>query len=386
MPKRDYYEILGVSKTASDDELKKSFRRLAMKFHPDRNPGNKESEEKFKEIKEAYEILSDPKKRQAYDQFGHAGVSGAPGGGGFSGFSGGGVNFEDLFGGFGDVFGDIFGASRGRRGGGRQMQGQPGADLRYDMTITLEEAVKGTVKEIKIPTLVKCDECKGSGAKAGSSPKICSTCGGIGQVRMQQGFLSIQQTCPKCHGQGKIIDSPCPKCHGQGRKHSTKTLQVKIPAGIDNGDRIRLSGEGEAGMQGGQDGDLYVEIHIKPHPIFQRRGADLFCEVPINFVTATVGGEIDLPTLDGQLKLKIPPETQTDKSFRLRGKGITTVRGHIKGDIMVKVVIETPVNLDKEQKQLLETFEKSLKSDKVNHYPKLMNWFENVKRFFDAII
>jgi molecular chaperone DnaJ len=380
--KRDYYEILGVSKTASEEELKKSFRRLAMKYHPDRNPNNKQAEETFKEAKEAYEVLGDKQKRQAYDQFGHAGVSGAAGAGGFSGFGGGGASFEDLFGGFGDMFGDIFG---GRRGGGHQPQGHPGADLRYDMTITLEEAVKGVNKEIKIPTLVKCDECKGSGAKPGSSPKTCSTCGGVGQVRMQQGFLSIQQTCPKCRGQGKIIDTPCLKCNGQGRKHSTKTLHVKIPAGIDTGDRIRLSGEGEAGMQGGPTGDLYVEVHIKPHSIFQRRGADLFCEVPVSFATATLGGEIEVPTLEGKLMLKIPPETQTDKSFRLRGKGITTVRGHAQGDMMVKIVVETPVNRSKEQKQLLEAFEKSIENDKLSHSPKSGHWFLNIKNFFDNL-
>lgn len=389
MTKRDYYETLGVSKTASEDELKKAFRRLAMKYHPDRNPNNKAAEEKFKEFKEAYEVLSDPKKRQAYDQFGHAGVSsaGGQGGGGFGGFSsgGGGVNFEDLFGGFGDIFGDIFGGQGGGRRGSRRSQGHPGADLRYDLTITLEEAVKGITKEIKIPTLVKCDECKGSGAKPGTSPKTCPTCGGSGQVRMQQGFLAIQQTCPKCRGQGQIIDSPCPKCHGEGRKHSTKILQVKIPAGIDNGDRIRLTGEGEAGMQGGHNGDLYVEIHLKPHALFERRGADLFCEVPISFTTAALGGEVEIPTLEGKINLKIPPETLTGKSFRLRSKGISTVRGHAKGDILVKVMIETPIKLNKEQKQLLETFENSIKNDKVNHSPQLGSWFENIKKFFENL-
>ena len=294
MSKRDYYEILGVSKGADEAELKKAYRRLAMKYHPDRNPDSDEAEDKFKEAKEAFDILSDPQKRQAYDQFGHAGVD--PSQGGFGGGGAGGASFSDIF---GDVFGDIFGGARGGGGGHRARRG---ADLRYNLELSLEEAVHGTQAKIHVPTYVNCEPCDGSGAKKGSKPVTCDMCGGAGQVRMQQGFFSIQQTCPQCHGQGTMIKDPCNSCHGQGRIKKEKTLQVKVPAGVDTGDRIRLSGEGEAGGPGATPGDLYVQIHVKNHPIFQRDGDDLYCEVPISFSTACLGGELEVPTLDGRVK------------------------------------------------------------------------------------
>jgi len=376
MAKEDYYKILGIARTASEVEIKKSYRRLAMKYHPDRNKDNSaEAEIKFKEIKEAYEVLSDPKKRSAYDQFGHAGVDNSFGGaGGFSGAE----SFSDIF---GDVFGDIFG------GGGRQRSGgaQRGADLRYNLELTLEEAVHGTEATVKVPVMVKCDECGGSGAKKGSAPVTCTTCHGHGQVRMQQGFFSIQQTCPTCHGSGQKIKDPCRKCHGQGRVQETKTLSVKVPAGVDTGDRIRLAGEGEAGVMGGPAGDLYVQVHVKEHPIFTREGADLYCEVPINFPTACLGGELEVPTLDGKVKLKIPAETQTGKLFRLRGKGVKPVRGGPAGDLICRVVIETPVKLNKEQRELLEKLRESLSGGGKHHSPQEHSWTDSVKSFFDKL-
>ena len=373
MSKRDYYEVLGVDKNVSEKDLKKAYRRVAMKFHPDRNPDDKEAEEKFKEASEAYEVLSDTQKRGAYDQFGHAGVDqqGGMGGGGGAGFN----NFSDIF---GDVFGDIFG---GQGGGGRGRGGaQRGSDLQYTLQVTLEDAVKGTTAKIKVPTLVSCKVCDGSGAKEGSKPVGCSTCGGVGQVRMQQGFFSVQQTCPTCHGQGTIINDPCNGCRGQGRVEETKTLSVKVPAGVDTGDRIRLSGEGEAGPAGGMAGDLYVQISVKKHDIFERDDANLYCEVPINFIDASLGGEIEVPTLDGRVKLKVPTETQTGKLFRLRGKGVTPVRGGAKGDLLCRVVIETPVNLSSKQKDLLREFQASLEGKK--HSPRQSSWFEGMKDFF----
>ena len=306
MSKRDYYEVLGVSKNASEADLKKAYRRAAQKHHPDRNPDNKEAEEKFKECKEAYEILNDSQKRAAYDQFGHAGVDPSMGGGrGHPGAGG----FNDIF---GDVFGDIFG---GGRGGGQRVY--RGSDLRYNLEMSLEDAVAGTEVKIRVPTLVACGECDGSGAKKGSSPTTCTTCGGHGQVRMQQGFFSVQQTCPHCQGSGTTINDPCTKCRGKGRVQERKTLSVKVPAGVDTGDRIRLAGEGEAGESGGPPGDLYVQVQIKPHPIFQREENNLFCEVPISFVTAALGGELEVPTLGGKVSLKITAETQSGKVFRL---------------------------------------------------------------------
>ncbi|MBS0359205.1 MAG: molecular chaperone DnaJ [Proteobacteria bacterium] len=376
---RDYYETLEVPKNASEADIKKAYRRLAMKFHPDRNPNNKEAEEKFKEAKQAYEILSDGQKRAAYDQFGHAGVDpsmgGARGGGpsGFGGFS------SDIF---DDIFGDIFGGGR-RAGAERRQEGRRGADLQYNLELTLEQAVLGETIEIRVPTSVACKECDGSGAKKGSKPVNCETCGGEGQVRIQQGFFSIQQTCPTCHGQGKIIRDPCQACRGQGRVKQHKTLSVKIPAGVDNGDRIRLAHEGEAGLQGAPAGDLYVQVHIKKHPIFEREDNDLSCKVPISFVVAAVGGEIEVPTLTGRVKLKIPGETQTGKVFRLRGKGVKSVRGFGVGDLLCTVEVETPVNLDKEQKELLQNFEQSLQKDGRKHGPKANAWIASVKKFFE---
>lgn len=378
MSKRDYYETLGVEKNASEAEIKKAFKRLAMKYHPDRNPDNKEAEDKFKEAKEAYDILGDAQKRSAYDQFGHAGVdpSAGMGGGGFGGA--GGASFSDIF---GDVFGDIFGGGRARGGGGAH--GYRGDDLQYNLELSLEDAVRGTTVDVRIPTHVACDECGGSGAKKGTSPSTCPTCGGVGQVRMQQGFFSLQQTCPRCHGSGKIVTDPCTKCHGQGRLQKHKTLSVKIPAGVDSGDRIRLSGEGEAGEMGGPPGDLYVQIGVRPHAIFERDGQDLFCEVPINMVTAALGGEMEVPTLDGRVKLKIPPETQSGKQFRLRGKGVRSVRGGQIGDLMCKVHVETPVNLTKRQKELLDELNQSLQQDNVQHSPRSASWLDGVKKFFE---
>ena len=376
MSKQDYYEILDVPRDASDRDIKKAYRRLAMKYHPDRNPGDKEAEEKFKELSEAYEVLSDTQKRAAYDQFGHAGVDGQGGGFGGGGFGGGG-DFSDIF---GDVFGDIFG---GGGGGRRRSSVQRGADLRYNLDLGLEEAVRGCEKTLKVPTLVPCDTCDGSGAKPGTSARTCGTCGGIGQVRMQQGFFSVQQTCPTCRGEGKVISDPCNKCHGHGRVEETKTLQVKIPAGVDTGDRIRLSGEGEAGTHGGPAGDLYVQVNVLKHPIFERDGKHLYCEVPISFVDAALGGELDVPTLDGRVKLKIPAETQTGKLFRLRGKGITPVRGGSTGDLMVKVMVETPVNLNSRQKDLLKEFEEAMDEGNHKHSPKKHGFFDSVKKFFE---
>jgi molecular chaperone DnaJ len=376
MSKRDYYEILGVSKNASEAEIKKAFKRMAMKYHPDRNPDNDEAIEKFKEAKEAYDVLADQQKRAAYDQFGHAGVDPSAGMGG-AGFGGGGASFSDIF---GDVFGDIFGGGGGARGGQRVYRG---ADLRYNLELTLEEAVKGTSVNIQIPSHEPCDECGGSGAKKGTEPTTCTTCGGHGQVRMQQGFFSLQQTCPHCHGTGKMISDPCGKCHGKGHVKKTKTLSVKVPAGVDNGDRIRLSGEGEMGENGGPPGDLYVHMHIKEHPIFQRDGNDLFCEVPVSMVTAALGGELEVPTLEGRVKLKIPEATQTGKLFRLRGKGVKSVRGSMTGDLLCKVAVETPVNLTKKQKDLLKELEDSLNDDSVNHSPKASGWLDGVKKFFE---
>ncbi len=375
MSKRDYYEVLGVAHNVSEAELKKAYRRLAMKYHPDRNPNDKTAEAKFKEAKEAYEILSDAQKRAAYDQFGHAGVdaSAAAGAGGFRS----GASFTDIF---DDVFGDIFGGGRAGRS-----QAYRGADLRYDLDLSLEDAVQGTTVKLRIPTKVICTTCGGSGAKKGTNPETCSTCGGLGQVRMQQGFFSIQQTCPRCKGTGKIITDPCPTCHGQGRKQEQKTLSVKIPAGVDSGDRIRLANEGEAGENGGPAGDLYVQIRVKPHPIFTREGNNLQCEMPISFVTAVLGGELDVPTLSGRVKLKIPAETQTGKVFRLRDKGVRSVHDGIMGDLLCKVVVETPVGLDRRQKEILHEFEKTIKDGREKHSPKAHSWLDGVKKFFEDL-
>ena len=374
MAKRDYYEVLGVSRTASSDEIKKSYRRLAMKHHPDRNKDDTSAESKFKEAKEAYEVLSDTEKRATYDRFGHDGLSSARGGGA-GGY--GAEGFGDIF---GDVFGDIF-------GGGRQRGSQVfrGADLGYELRLDLEDAVGGDSVTIDVPTQVACETCDGSGAKKGTEPVKCSTCGGVGQVRMQQGFFSIQQTCPACKGVGTTIGDPCNHCHGRGRVRKTKTLSVKVPGCVDDGDRIRLSGEGEAGRNGGPPGDLYVEIRVNPHKLFTRDGADLACEVPISIAAATLGGEVELPTLGGNVSLKVPAGTQSGKVFRLRGKGVSTVRDARQGDLFAKVAVETPVNLSSEQKDLLEQFEESIQAGGEKHSPRAGGWLETVKRFFDRI-
>jgi len=381
MSKRDYYEVLGVEKDASEADIKKAYRRMAMKFHPDRNPGDEEAEARFKEVKEAYEALSDPQKRAAYDQFGHAGAEAGFGGGGpGGGFGGGGADaFSDIF---GDVFGDIFGGA-GRRGGRSRVF--RGADLRYRLKVDLEQAVQGDNIQITVPGTRECDSCDGSGAEPGSQPEGCDTCGGMGQVRMQQGFFSVQQTCPSCGGDGKIIKDPCKACHGRGRVREEKKLSVRIPEGVDTGDRIRLAGEGEAGENGGPPGDLYVEVHVRPHPIFQREGNDLLCEVPISFGTAVLGGEVEVPTLDGRVNLKIPPETQSNKLFRLRGKGVKPVRGGPRGDLLCRVTVETPVKLNKRQKELLEAFEASLDEGGKRHNPRSESWLDGVKRFFENL-
>ncbi|HLA35903.1 MAG TPA: molecular chaperone DnaJ [Rhodocyclaceae bacterium] len=374
MAKRDYYETLGVNRDASEDDLKKAYRKLAMKYHPDRNPDNPKAEDQFKEAKQAYEILSDSKKRQAYDQFGHAGVDQQSGGG-----AGGMGGFADAF---SDIFGDIFGGSGG--GGRGRSNVYRGADLRYNLDVTLEEAARGTETRIRIPTMAECDSCNGSGAKKGTQPKTCPTCAGHGQVRMQQGFFSIQQSCPKCHGTGRYIPEPCNACSGSGRVKQHKTLSVKIPSGIDEGDRIRLTGEGEPGVNGGPPGDLYVQIHLKAHTVFQRDHDDLHCEMPISFVTAALGGEIEIPTLDGVAKLKVPPETQTGKIFRLRGKGIKGVRSIGQGDLLCHVVIETPVSLTDRQKELLQEFEEISQGNAGRHNPRSQGWLDRVRDFFKS--
>ncbi|MBN1684388.1 MAG: molecular chaperone DnaJ [Gammaproteobacteria bacterium] len=372
--KKDYYETLGVSKTASNDEIKKTFRRLAMKYHPDRNPNDKSAEETFKQVKEAYEVLSDPKKRSVYDQFGHAGVSNQ-----FGDFQSGSFNFRDIFEDLGDIFGDIF-------SGGRHTTnyGHPGSDLRYVLTITLEEAATGVTKQIKVHTLRTCQSCHGTGAKAGTQPVTCPECEGIGQIRLQQGFFTVQQTCPACRGVGKIIKDPCPECRGQGRTKQSKKLSIKVPGGVDNGDRIRLAGEGEAGVHRGPTGDLYVEINVEPHSIFKRHGNDLYCEVPITFTMAALGGEVTIPTLTDSIKLKIPPETQSGKIFKLPHQGIKSVRSYTQGDILCRVVVETPSKLNQKQKQLLKQFDTLINEDKINHQPLLHTWVKTIKKFLKA--
>lgn len=377
--KRDYYDVLGVSRGASDDELKKAFRKMAMKYHPDRNQGDQSAEGKFKEAKEAYDVLSDERKRSAYDQFGHAGVDPSMGAGAGPGGPNdlGGI-FDEIFGNFGDIFG-------GRGGPGGPQGGHRGADLRYNLDITLEQAVKGTKTKIRIPTWISCGDCSGSGARAGSTPAQCTDCGGMGQVRIQQGFFTVQQTCPTCGGKGSVIKDPCRKCHGQGRVKDHKTLSVKVPAGVDTGDRIRLTGEGEAGAHGGGSGDLYIQMNVKQHPIFERDGPNLHCEIPVSFTTATLGGEVEVPTLEGRLKLKIPAGTQSGKQFRMRGKGVSSIHARGKGDLICQVAVETPVNLSGEQKDLLKQFDESLGDNNASHSPKSKSWFDGVKQFFDNL-
>jgi molecular chaperone DnaJ len=373
---RDYYQVLEVGRDADEKAIKKAYRRLAMKYHPDRNPDDASAEEKFKEVNRAYEILSSTEKRAAYDRFGHAGVDAASmGGAGHGGFGGFSEVFEDLF-------ENIF-TGGGRGAQGRQSSGQRGSDLQFNVQLSLEEAALGKTVEITVPRFGRCTVCSGSGAKAGSTPKTCDTCAGMGQVRIQQGFFSIQQTCPTCHGEGKVITDPCKNCHGHGRVRETKTLSVKIPAGVDNNDRVRLAGEGEAGMHGGEPGDLYVQVSVKKHPLFERHENDLYSEVPISFVTGALGGSIEVPTLQGRVTLKIPPETQTGKVFRLRGKGIKSLRGYAQGDLLCKVFVETPVNLSKDQKDLLMQLQESLENTKMDHSPRSRSWFDGVKKFFE---
>jgi len=366
MEKTCYYETLSISRTATETEIKKSYRRMAMKYHPDRNPDNADAEAHFKEAKEAYEILSDSQKRTAYDQFGHAGVDQSAGGG-QGGFGGGG---------FGDMFNDIFGS-----GGGRQ-QNYRGADLRYHLDLSLEEAIEGTTSKIRIPTAVNCKTCDGSGAKKGTKPVTCTTCAGHGQVRMQQGFFSVQQPCPHCQGSGQMISDPCEDCHGEGQIQEHKTLSVKVPPGVDTGDRIRLTGEGEAGSKGAESGDLYVEVQVLPHDVFTRDGNTLYCDVPLDFVTASLGGELEVPTLNGKASLKIPDGTQTNQQFRLKGKGVKSVRSQRTGDLICQVTLETPVKLTKQQKKLLQEFGGMVQGNS-KHSPQHSSWLDNVKKFFD---
>ena len=379
MAKRDYYEILGVTKNAGEDEIKKAYRKLAMKHHPDRNQGDeaKKAEEKFKEAKEAYEMLTDPQKRAAYDQYGHAGVDpsmgrGGPGAEGFGGFA------EA----FGDIFGDIFGGSGGQRRGAGGHQVFRGSDLSYAMEISLEEAAFGKETQIRIPAYETCETCKGSGAKPGSSPKVCTTCNGGGTVHMRQGFFSIQQTCPHCHGSGKIIPEPCTTCSGQGRIKKNKTLEVKIPAGINEGMRIRSSGNGEPGTNGGPSGDLYIEIRIKQHEIFERDGDDLHCTVPVGLTTVAIGGSIEVPTLGGKAEIELPEGTQHGKTFRLRGKGIKGVRSSYPGDLYCHVSVETPIKITEHQRKLLKELDESFRKSGDRHSPNAKSWTDRVKGIF----
>ncbi len=372
MSKRDYYQVLGLSRDAGQEDLKKAYRKLAMKHHPDRNENSTDSEAKFKEIQEAYSILADPQKRSAYDQFGHAGVDTSAG-------VGAGTGFGDIF---GDMFGDIFG---GGGTGGRRRRNR-GADLRYSISLSLEEAVHGVEKQIRVPKMTDCATCQGSGSRPGSQASTCGTCHGQGQVRMQQGFFSVQQTCPKCKGQGKVISDPCSSCGGRGMVKEEKTLSVKIPAGVDEGDQVRLSGEGESGGPGSTPGDLYVQVRTKKHPIFERDADNLYCEVPVSFITVSLGGELEIPTLSGRASLKIPAESQSEKVFRLRGKGVKNVRSGNQGDLYCKVVVETPVNLTKRQKKLLEEFGKSLEDDSGRHSPRSRSWTGKIKSFFDELV
>lgn len=375
MAKRDYYKVLDVARSASEADIKKSYRRLAMKYHPDRNPGDSEAEEKFKEAKEAYEVLSDTQKRAVYDQYGHAGLEASRNAQSGGGRGAGAEAFSDIF---GDVFGDIFGGAR--RGGANQSF--RGADLRYEVGLDLAEAVFGRTIEIDVNKFAECEVCHGSGAAKGSSPVSCDTCGGTGQVRVSQGFFTLQQTCPHCRGSGRIVRNPCDNCLGQGRIRRAKKLSVKIPPGVDNGDRVRLSGEGEAGRNGGPPGDLYVEVQVREHPIFERDGMHLSCEVPVSFATAALGGSVEVPTLDGPVTLKIPAESQSGRVFRLREKGVKSVRGSARGDLFCRVVVETPVHLSHDQRKLLRELEESLKADGAKHAPRQKSFFDGLKRFF----
>lgn len=375
MDKRDYYEVLGVGREADDDTLKKAYRKLAMQFHPDRNPGDTEAEAKFKEAAEAYEVLKDPQKKAAYDRFGHAafdGMGGRPGGpGGF-----------DFASGFSDIFDEVFGDFMGARAGGRRAA--RGADLRYNLEISLEDAFNGKSVEIRVPTSVACDDCSGSGAEGGSSPITCATCGGYGKVRSQQGFFTIERTCPACAGHGQVIDKPCPTCGGQGRTHKEKTLSVNIPAGVDDGTRIRLANEGEAGMRGAPAGDLYIFLQVKPHELFEREGSDIFCRVPIPMVTASLGGAVEVPTIDGtSAKVNVPEGTQTGQQFRLRNKGMSVLNAKGRGDMYIETVVETPVELTKKQKELLREFDEA--GGNRSHSPQSEGFFSRVKEIWEDL-
>ncbi|MGN6733504.1 MAG: molecular chaperone DnaJ [Candidatus Binatia bacterium] len=362
--KKDYYELLGISRNAGEEEIKKAYRKLALQHHPDRNPGDKQAEEKFKEVSEAYSVLSDPHKRSQYDQFGHAAFG--EGGPGFD-FSGG---FEDIF---GDIFGEFFG------GGGRRRGRARGEDLRYNLTLKFEEAVSGTEKKIKIPRHGVCDTCRGTGAKAGTAPQTCPTCRGRGQVSFQQGFFSVSRTCSQCHGQGTVIKEPCATCGGAGRVRNMHTLSVRIPAGVDTGSRLKLRAEGEAGPAGGVPGDLYVVIHVEPHPIFVRENLDIICDVPISFVQAALGAEIDVPTLEGKVKMKIPAGTQSGKVFRMKSKGVKDVQGFQQGDQHVRVTVEIPTRLTAKQKELLKEFA-AVGGEELN--PLAKGFFDKMKELF----
>ena len=378
MAKRDYYEILGVSRTATPDELKKAYRKLAIQFHPDKNPGDKASEEKFKEASEAYEVLSDAQKRQSYDQFGHAAFQGGGGGGNpFGGGAGGFGGFSDLNDIFGDIFSEVFGGQGGGARGGRRA-GKRGSDLRYDLQISFEEAAFGAEKEIVITKDVACKTCAGSGAKAGTNPETCKTCRGLGEVRFQQGFFTLSKTCSECQGTGSVIAHKCGTCKGSGKKHEEVHLEVKIPAGIDSGQKLKLKAEGDPGSKGGPAGDLYVVIHVKDHPFFRRDGYEVFCEVPVSFTQAALGADIDVPTLDGPVKLKIPTGTQSHKKFRLRNKGISHLNGRDRGDQYVTVLVEIPTRLSAEQKALLERFA-SLSQES---YPESQSFIDKMRDWF----
>lgn len=380
MAKRDYYEILGVSKTADEKELKTAFRNLAKRHHPDANPGDKTAEHKFKEVNEAYEVLKDPQKRAAYDRFGHQAFENGRGGGG-PGF---GPDFSssmsDIF---EDLFGEFMGGQRGRGGGRgpRGSQAQRGADLRYNMEITLTEAFSGKTAQIRVPASIACETCNGSGAKPGSSPKTCSSCGGAGAVRSQSGFFTVERTCPTCQGRGQVISDPCQACHGQGRISKERTLSVNIPAGVEDGTRIRLASEGEAGLRGGPPGDLYIFLSVRPHEFFQRDGADLFCKVPLSMTTASLGGEVEVPTIDGKkARVSVPEGTQSGKQFRLKGKGMPVLRSSQLGDMYIQVAVETPVNLSRRQRELLREFEK----EQRNNSPESEGFFAKAKAFWDG--
>ena len=375
MAQADYYEVLGVSKSASDSEIKTAHRRKAMKLHPDRNPDDPNAEANFKQVQEAFDILKDPQKRAAYDQFGHAGVDGSAGQGGFGGGGGG----------FGDIFDEIFGGGRGGRGGSGGSRAFRGNDLQYNLDLDLEQAVFGTTVDIRIPALRSCKPCNGSGAKSGTTPETCGTCHGQGQVRIQQGFFAVQQDCPNCQGKGKVVKDPCNTCHGQGRVEESKTLEVKIPMGVDTGDRIRLSGEGEGGVNGGPAGDLYVQMELKPHNIFTRDGSDLRCTIPVRFSMTALGGEVEVPTLNGKVNLKIPAGSQSGKVFRMRGKGVKSVRDAFEGDLFCKIQVETPVNLTKEQKVLLRELDNTLLEGSAKHSPEQHGWGDKSTSFLDSV-